>query len=350
MESKTDVAVIVVLPSCSSSVKGIHPPPVNWVKRLSSPLDPADTGMVEKETGVDATDPSIEEIKREARVVGLRGVSTPSLESIERRRLQLWALTVFILLAVSIGVALVSTWRPAGGAVVTPTVLRVGVVLLAIAFGIYAIEKELHLHRLARLLTDQRVLTTALTNRLHEMSLLLDAGKAMNSVLELPAVLETILRSAMDLLSGESGSIMLLETPDDLVAVLARGNDIAVGRRVRVGSGIAGRVAATREALLIEGQADPSQFPGLTQREQQVMSALCVPLVSRDKLLGVLNVNANSDRRYTVYDLQAASLFAEQAAGAIANARLYETERMHAFRAELGKEFGALQVDNGIDA
>ena len=51
----------------------------------------------------------------------------------------------------------------------------------------------------------------------------------MNSVLELPAVLETILRSAMDLLSGESGSIMLLETSEDLVAVLARGNDIAVG-------------------------------------------------------------------------------------------------------------------------
>jgi putative methionine-R-sulfoxide reductase with GAF domain len=37
-----------------------------------------------------------------------------------------------------------------------------------------------------------------------------------------------------------------------------------------------------------------------------VMSALSVPLVSRDKLFGVLNVNASSDRRYTVYDLQAA--------------------------------------------
>ena len=299
---------------------------------------------------LEATDTSVEKIKREARVVGLSGVSTPSLESIERRRLQLWALTVFILLAVSIGVALVSTWRPAGGAVVTPTVLRIGVVLLAIAFGIYAIEKELHLHRLARLLTDQRVLTTALTNRLHEMSLLLEAGKAMNSVLELPAVLETILRSAMELLSGASGSVMLLETTDDLVAVLAHGNDVAVGRRVRVGSGIAGRVAATREALLIEGQADPTQFPGLTQREKQVMSALSVPLVSRDKLFGVLNVNAGADRRYTVYDLQAASLFAEQAAGAIANARLYETERLHALQAELGREFGALHADAGTDA
>jgi GAF domain-containing protein len=153
----------------------------------------------------------------------------------------------------------------------------------------------------------------------------------------------------MQLISGDCGSVMLLETTDDLVAVLAHGNDVAVGMRVRVGSGIAGRVAATREALLIEGQADPSQFPGLTPREQQVVSALSIPLVSRDKLFGVLNVNASSDRRYTVYDLQAASLFAEQAAGAIANARLYETERMHALRAELGKEFGALHVEATSD-
>jgi K+-sensing histidine kinase KdpD len=295
------------------------------------------------------TEPSTEAIKREARVVGLSAVTTPSLESVERRRLQLWALTIIILVAVSGSIALVSTWRPAGGAVVTPTVLRIGVVALAIAFGVYALEKELHLHRLARLLTDQRILTTALTNRLHEMALLLEAGKAMNSVLELPAVLETILRSAMDLLAGESGSIMLLESPDTLVTVLARGNDEAVGRRVNVGAGIAGRVAATREALLIEGQADPSEFPGLDAREQRVLSALSIPLVSRDKLFGVINVNASSERSYTVYDLQAASIFAEQAAGAIANARLYETERMNAERAALSREFGALNTASGTE-
>lgn len=283
-----------------------------------------------------------EQIRREARVVGLRDIVSPSLESVERRRLQLWALTLVILLAVSASVAVVSTLRPQAGAVVTPGAMRIGVVLLAGAFGVYALEKEVHLRRLSRLLTDQRILTAALTNRLHEMSLLLEAGRAMNSVLELPSVLETILRGAMDLLSAESGSIMLLEDPETLVTVLARGNDEAVGRRVAVGAGIAGRVASTREALLIEGQADPAQFPGLSEREQQVLSALSVPLVSRNKLFGVINVNASSDRRYTVYDLQAASIFAEQAAGAIANAHLYETERANAERAAIAREFGTL--------
>src|SRR5207248_9983701 len=66
-------------------------------------------------------------------------------------------------------------------------------VLMSVAFCAYALEKELHLHKLSLLLVDERVLSTALTNRLHEVSLLLDAGKAINSVLDLPLVLETIL-------------------------------------------------------------------------------------------------------------------------------------------------------------
>jgi GAF domain-containing protein len=164
----------------------------------------------------------------------------------------------------------------------------------------------------------------------------------MNSVLELPAVLETILRSAMDLLSAESGSVMLLDTPDELVAVLAQGDNAALGTRVKMGSGLAGRVAETREALLIDGPVDEWEFPGLTERERAVHSALSVPLVSRGVLFGVLNVNAVRGRRYTEYDLEAISLFAEQAASAVRNARMYETERMHVARAELVREFGAL--------
>ncbi len=268
-------------------------------------------------------------IRREARVVGLREFRTPSLEAVERRRLQLWVLMAGLLLAVTAEVVLLSALpERLGASLLRPSVLRTSIILLSVAFTFYAIEKELHLQRLARLLTDERVLTAALTNRLREVSLLLDAGKAMNSVLELPGVLEVILRSATELLEANSGSIMLVDG-DELVAASILGNEAARGERLSIGEGIAGRVAATREPLLIDGQADAGMFPGRPDRPPYVESAMSVPLVHRDRLVGVLNVNADRERRFTEYDLRALSLFAEQGAGSIANARLYEGERAH---------------------
>lgn len=278
-----------------------------------------------------ATDALIEQrIRQEARVVGLRGFVTPSLEAVERRRIQLWIVTAIVLVGFSVVAVLLSfrddsvfrDW-------ITPGILRVAVVGLAVAFCAYAIEKELHMWRLSKLLIDERVLSTALSNRLHEVSLLLEAGKAMNSVLDLDAVLDRILGSALELLEGTSGSIMLVDGEDELMAVCVRGNDPARAARQRFGEGIAGEVAVTREPLLIKGEVDPDRFPGHVERALPVDSAMCVPLVSRDELLGVLNVNADGVRTFTEYDLRALSMFAEQAAGAIANARLYEAERAH---------------------
>jgi len=172
------------------------------------------------------------------------------------------------------------------------------------------------------------VLTAALSNRLRELSLLLQAGKAMNAVLELDAVLDVILRSSLELLQGTSGSIMLVDG-DDLVARCVHNNPEALGRRVPIGEGIAGRVARSKDPLLIHGTPTAQEFPGLDARASSVDSAMSVPLVNRDQLLGVLNLNADAEHSFTAYDLRALSLFAEQAAVAIANARLFDAERAH---------------------
>jgi hypothetical protein len=177
-------------------------------------------------------EPESDRLRREARVAGLRDFKTPSLEAVERRRMQLWVLMTIALIGVAVTVVVIS----AGPAVDAPSVLsgpvlRMSIVLLASAFCVYMIEKEVHLGRVTHMLTDERVLTAALTNRLHEVTLLLEAGKAMNAELELPAVIETILRSATDLLDANGGSVMLRED-DDLVAVSVRGRDEARGTRL----------------------------------------------------------------------------------------------------------------------
>jgi GAF domain-containing protein len=113
---------------------------------------------------------------------------------------------------------------------------------------------------------------------------------------------------------------MLLEESDSLVVVCEVGNASARGAHVKLGDGIAGRVALEREPVLIQGTASG-------RRGVKVLSAVCVPLLHRTQLLGVLNLNGAADRVYSEHDLRAVSLFAEHAAIAVANARLYESER-----------------------
>jgi diguanylate cyclase (GGDEF)-like protein len=267
--------------------------------------------------------------ERAARVAGLRSFETPTLEAVERRRLQLWILTLSLLLAVVVALATLTFWhdvRPP--AWLDPRVVQWGLIGIVLLFCAYAIEKEIQLRRLTQLLVEERVLTAALTNRLREVSTLLEAAKAMNLVLDLQEVLETILECAHELLGSRDGSIMLVHGEDELRTVCSSGDSGARGARIKLGEGIAGRVASTREPLLVNGVIDPARG----QRDPAVhpppTSSLCVPLIHRDVLLGVLNINAAEGRTYNEHQLRALSLFGEQAAAAIANARLYEEQRL----------------------
>jgi putative methionine-R-sulfoxide reductase with GAF domain len=267
-------------------------------------------------------------VRRDARVAGLRDFQIPSLETVEQRRRQLWLRTATGLAGAAIVVVVLSTLPPSDASIFGAGRAQVAVLLIASLFFVWAFEKESALGRLTRSLTDERVLTAALTNRLHEVSLLLDAGKQMNSVLELDELLDTILRSACELLAATGGSVMLVDQTD-LVTACVLGRAIPLGQRMRLGEGVAGHVALRREPVLIDGHVDPAAFPGLTDRDPYVDSSMSVPLVHRAELQGVLNVNAPLGRSFTEYDLRALAVFAEQASLAIANARLYEAERAH---------------------
>src|SRR4051795_2049559 len=174
------------------------------------------------------------ELAREARVVGLRDFSTPSLEAVERRRWQLWMVAIVVMAALAAGPGLMASGGATSPGLFKHMPVRIGLVLLTMAFALYVMEKEVHLRRMTRLLLDERVLTAALSNRLKELAALVTVGKAVNSVLNLKQVLDIILSSALELLSADGGSIMLLENPDELRAVCVKGNSQAEGAVLRV--------------------------------------------------------------------------------------------------------------------
>ena len=137
--------------------------------------------------------------------------------------------------------------------------------------------------------------------------------------LQVEAVLDAVLTSVARLLVGEGGSIMLLVGPEELEVVCAPGNEAALAARVRFGEGVAGKVAATCDPVLVSGRAG--------RRSKPVDSAMSVPLMHDGRLFGVLNINAAPGHAFSEHDLEAVTAFAEHAAQALARARLYEMER-----------------------
>ncbi len=267
--------------------------------------------------------------ERAARIAGLKSFETPTLEAVEQRRLQLWVMTLSLLVSVVVALVTFTVLRDTSPlAWLPPLALQGGLLVVVALFCAYAIEKELQLRHLTKLLVDERVLTAALTNRLREVTTLLEAAKAMNLVLDLQQVLRTILECAHELLETRDGSIMLVHGGSELRTVSVWGTSAAGGARVSFGEGIAGRVAQTREPVLISGVLDPERWPAAGGPTDPPSSSMSVPLIHRDALLGVLNVNAATGRVYTEHQLRALSLFGEQAAAAIANARLYEEQRL----------------------
>ena len=253
-------------------------------------------------------------IAREARIVGLRSFSTPSLDDVDRRRMQLWVVTATLLIAISAIVVLVSIFPgEASQRLQGQFGVRVAGIGLIIGFTAYGFEKETHLRRLTRLLIDERVLSAALTNRVREISTLLDAGRAVNSAYDLEHVLDIILGGTLDLLGGGSGSILLVDDEGELRPACTRGRSgEPEGGIAEPLEQLAARVASAGEPVLVEAGR------GTAER------AMTVPLIDRDQMLGVLHIDAAPGRTFSEYDLRAVGLFAEQAASAIGKARLYD--------------------------
>lgn len=258
------------------------------------------------------------QLKQEAHIVGLKGFSTPTLEAVDRRRSQLWTIAFAGLVSLSVAVSILTSGGAHHLGFANRTGFRIGTVLLVTGLAVYVVEKERHLRRLAALLVEERVLAAGLSNRLKELALLYEAGKAMNSVLVVDEVLELILSSAFELLQASSGSILLVDDAGDLREVCRAGTEeFTLG----LTEGMARRVVADREPLLAQGKV-------IEKGSVETQSTVCVPLVHRGQTLGALSLSGKADHTYSEHDLRAVSLFAEHAAVAVANARLYEAERM----------------------
>jgi signal transduction histidine kinase len=138
-------------------------------------------------------------------------------------------------------------------------------------------------------------------------------------------LLADILRRSIALLDARAGTVYVRNPRrGDLEVVVCQGlRGDYTGSRIRVGEGLAGRVALTGHGLYVDDyRAYP--FQAAIYDGEDFSAVIAVPLIHHGQVVGVLDVLDDAQRRsFTDDDLWLLDLFAAQAAQAIENARTY---------------------------
>jgi len=269
------------------------------------------------------------------RLTGLHPTTPPNLQAISKRRLQLWSLTLFLLVsAVTILTFALIASLVEFSLVSSKTVMFLSIVGLVILFSVYALRKESELRALTKDVVDDQVLATALANTVREAQFFAEGGDEIHARIDLNQMLDAMLDSCLELVGGSGGSIMLLQGEDELHTVASAGKSAARGARVPIDEGIAGQVASSHEPVLIVGVFDWSHYRS-DDEVPQPTCAMCVPLLDSERLIGVLNLNASSEKGYTERHLRTMSVFGGQAGKAIARAQAGEFQRRRSDRGGL---------------
>jgi PAS domain S-box-containing protein len=163
-----------------------------------------------------------------------------------------------------------------------------------------------------------------------ELEALYDISTEIATQLELPALLNTIVRRALDLFDAWAGGLYLLDPATqelELIAALGHTRDRR-GIRLAPGEGVCGKVAQSGEPLVVR---DYRNWEGRSPHfdDEPTCNVLAVPIKHGESLVGAFFVDdSNLDRVFGERDLRLATLLANQAAVAIHNARLFaERER-----------------------
>jgi len=144
---------------------------------------------------------------------------------------------------------------------------------------------------------------------------------------ELPAIACLILDLAIGYTASEKGSLMLLDNRGQLYIHSSRGfqNDFGRNYRIKIGEGIAGKVAQQQQAVLVTDIEQDERFKASRRDRYKTRSFISCPIVGDDELLGVLNINdKKGDRTFSEEEFALVRVLASQAALALKNAFLLE--------------------------
>jgi signal transduction histidine kinase len=176
----------------------------------------------------------------------------------------------------------------------------------------------------------QEELIRNLEKRVEELALLNEMSTSLSSTLDLDEVLTLIMERINAVLKVEAGSLLLVDNETgELVFQIALGEKAEGVKpfRLQMGQGIAGHVARSGEPLMIsDAQKDRRHYKAPdVATDFLTRSILCVPMIFKGKIIGVIEIMNKLEGDFTESDLTLLNSIATYAAIAIENARLHQS-------------------------
>lgn len=165
------------------------------------------------------------------------------------------------------------------------------------------------------------------------LELLYNVSRELTSALDLNTVLTRVLFLSTSNVQAERGSVIVMDEHQQPVAAAI----IVEGRltphtvdqlKTTLEQGLAGWVVRSRQAALVPDTSQDARWlrrPDDDNERSGPKSAICVPIMARDELVGVLTLVHATPKFFGGDHLALLQAIADQAGIAVHNARLYET-------------------------
>ena len=167
-------------------------------------------------------------------------------------------------------------------------------------------------------------LYTRVTRQARTLLLLNEIARELTSILNLDEVLKRVGELLQRLIDYQMFSILLVDAAGEKLQhrfSLRFQENIHLKHDIPLGKGIVGFAAESREAVLVR---DVKKDPRYIDTNPETRSELAVPLIYKDKVIGVLDLEHTRRGFFTEDHQRTITTLAAQIAIAIENARLYE--------------------------
>ena len=175
---------------------------------------------------------------------------------------------------------------------------------------------------------ERNRLSEAVVKRNRELDTIRQVGSALaSSTFDISKVLKYTMDMIREAMNVEAGSLLFLENDELEIAVAFNIKIKSIKKfRLKIGQGIAGYVAARGKSILVNAiEKSPHFYPMVDESSGfQTRSALCVPMVSQGRVIGVIEVLNKINGEFDTNDKDLLQSIATSVCIALENARLYK--------------------------